>query len=66
MEDYENRNIKDYPYCGAKILIKNSTTEIPYLVCPGCGFSVEDKSGRKVEPAKTCSSCSGGSSDCHS
>ena len=63
LKECEKKNIDACPYCGAKLLIKNTVTTTLELVCPGCGFTVEDKSGRKVEPAKTCSNCSS-CSDC--
>ena len=61
LEKCECKNLEICPYCGAKLLIKNTVTTTPELVCPDCGFTSEDKSGRKVEPAKTCSGCS----SCH-
>jgi len=58
LEKESEKTIDTCPYCGAKLVIKNTVTPTPYLVCPDCGFSVEDKTGRNPAPQESSSSCS--------
>ena len=61
----QDKNFNTCPYCGGKLLIKNTISDELYLVCPDCGYSIKDKSGKKIAKKTTCSNSCSSCSGCH-
>jgi len=65
IENIERNDLDTCPYCGGKLFIKNTITDILYLICPDCNYSIKDNSGKKIEEQTSCSNDCSACSGCH-